>query len=241
MQRGAPERPGTLTRLRVRATVLAGVVRFDRRMIGLLGLGATGVIVLACVISALAYIGSNGQPYSPLNHYVWELGDRSQSRLAWVFNSGFAVGGVGLGLYRVLLARQTKGWWRAAFIVLGLIAGVSGALLGLFPMDDLNAHTVASIGFFNAWWVAIAIFSLWLLVHPRQGFPGWLIAPSALVLVVFLAFLGLTGSVEGTESLAVPLARPERLEVAVLEWITMGALVVWFTATSVVLIRSESR
>ena len=120
------------------------------------------------------------------------------------------------------------------------MAGASGALLGLFPMADLNAHTLASVGFFNAWSIAIAIFSVWLVVHPREGFPAWLIAPSVLVLVAFLAFLGLTGSVEGAESLAVPLARPERLDVAVLEWVTLGALVLWFTATSVVLIRRES-
>ena len=240
MQRGAPERPATLAWLRVRATLLAGALRFDRRTIGQLGLGSTGLIVLACVISAFAYVGSNGEPYSPLNHYVWELGERSQSRLAWVFNLGFGVGGLGLGLYRVLLARQTEGWWRAAFIGLGLLAGVSGALLGLFPMDQLNVHTAASVGFFNAWSIAIAIFGLWLLAHPNEGFPSWLIAPSALVLVAFLAFLGLAGSVEGTESLVVPAARPGLSNVTVLEWASLGALVVWFMATSVALIRSES-
>lgn len=239
MQRGGPEGPALLAWLRARATLLAGALRFERRSIGLLGLGATGVIVLGCVLAALAYRGSNGEPYSPLNHYVWELGERSQSRLAWVFNLSFGVGGVGLGLYRVLLARQTKGWWRAAFVGLGLVAGVSGALLGLFPMDSLNAHTAASVGFFNAWSIAIAIFGLWLLTDPREGFPRWLIAPSALVLVVFVAFLGIAGSVEGAESLVVPTARPAIWDVTVLEWVTLGALVVWFTATSVVLIRGE--
>ena len=218
---------------------LSGLVRLGPLQIGLLGLASTGLIVLGCVVSAIAYSGPTGEPYLPQNHFIWELGEPGASRLAWAFNLGIAAGGVGLGAFRVLLARQTNGLWRVAVIVLGLIAGISGALLGFYPMDDLQAHTVASIGFFNAWSIAIAIFSLWLVLEPGEGFPRWLLVPGVLVLLAFLGFLGIARTIAGAESLAVSGLRPDVSTISVLEWLTMLSLLAWFTATSIVLLRRE--
>ena len=46
------------------------------------------------VVTALAYTGSKGQPYSPLNHWVSELGEVGVSELASVFNVGLIIGGL---------------------------------------------------------------------------------------------------------------------------------------------------
>lgn len=224
---------------RERLLAFRGLARIGPRQIGLLGLSSTGLIVIGCVASAIAFSGSTREPYSPLSHFIWELGERGPSPLAWAFNLGIAAGGVGLGVFRVLLARQTNGLWRVAFIVLGLIGGVSGALLGLYPMDDLQAHTVASIGFFNAWSIAIAIFSMWLVVDRREGFPRWLLVPSGLVLVAFLGFLGVARTIPGAESLPVSALRSDLSAVPVLEWLTMLFLLAWFTTTSLILLRRE--
>ena len=55
---------------------------------------ASGVIVLGALLSAVAYRGAVGEPYSPFNHFISELGQVGVSRLAAVFNAGLIVGGL---------------------------------------------------------------------------------------------------------------------------------------------------
>jgi len=42
------------------------------------------------------YRGYAGEGYSPLTHFISELGEIAASRLAWAFNLGIVLGGIGL-------------------------------------------------------------------------------------------------------------------------------------------------
>lgn len=64
----------------------------SRRLV-MLGLGSVGVILLGMVVAALPYRGYAGEGYSPLNHFISELGEIAASRLAWAFNLGIVLGG----------------------------------------------------------------------------------------------------------------------------------------------------
>ncbi len=61
---------------------------------GVLGAAAFAV---SSLIAALVYSGTAGEGFSPLNHWVSELGEMSVSRLALLFNAGIFVGGISLG------------------------------------------------------------------------------------------------------------------------------------------------
>ena len=99
------------------------------------GLIGASVIAIGSVVTALAYTGSKGQSYSPLNHFVSELGQLSVSRLAVVFNTSLIVGGVCFVVFILGLAAAGQGWLRYVYGLVGVIAGIGGALVGVFPMD----------------------------------------------------------------------------------------------------------
>jgi hypothetical protein len=48
------------------------------------GLLGVAVIAIAAFAAALTYSGHDGEPYSPLNHTVSELGERDVSSLTWI-------------------------------------------------------------------------------------------------------------------------------------------------------------
>ncbi len=66
-----------------------------KRTIAAWGFAATGVLVVGALIPALSYRGKAGEPYSFLNHFISELGERGVSALAPVFNASLVLGGGG--------------------------------------------------------------------------------------------------------------------------------------------------
>jgi hypothetical membrane protein len=152
----------------------------SNRALGLLGLGSTAVILLGALIAAVAYVGPSGESYSPLNHFISELGERGQSRLALAFDAGVVAGGLGLGIFIVVLASRATGRYRWGLVLAGAVAGASGILVGVFPMDTHAVHRIVSGAFFLTGWSVAALFSLWLARNPRAGFPRRLLIPGAL-------------------------------------------------------------
>ena len=73
---------------------------------GIVGAGAIGI---GSVVTAIVYRGADGEPYSPLNHFVSELGELAQSELAGVFNAGLMVGGICFAVFMSGLAASRPG------------------------------------------------------------------------------------------------------------------------------------
>jgi hypothetical membrane protein len=176
-------------------------------------IGAFGSLLVAAlsVISAFAYSGSAGEPYSPLNHWVSELGETGVSQLAPLFNLGLVVGGSCYALFMVALAivRRTGLAWLYAPI--GVLAGIGGAFVGVFPINNRDLHGLAALAFFNLGWISVGLASLDFVRRRDARFPLLL----------------------GEEGLAAPETRPEVWIVPILEWAVVGGILTWTLATSV--------
>lgn len=196
------------------------------------------LIIVGSIITALVYTGNQGQAYSPLNHWVSELGQVSVSEAASVFNISLIVGGIFLAIFLVGLATLLKGWFRYLFGLVGLVAGISGMLVGVFPMDDLEAHARVALTFFNTGWIVVGLFSLYVLLTKQSFFPRWLIIPGVVTVVSFFAFLS---SIDGltVESLAAPTDRVPVWNVTIYEWLVIGGVLVWAFLVSLQLRRTE--
>jgi hypothetical membrane protein len=175
-------------------------------------------------------MGTQNEPFSPLNHWVSELGELGVSRLALVFNVGLFVGGLALALFFAALGflRRSRLAW--LYVVIGVIAGVSGALVGIFPMNNRGIHIVMALGFFVLGWVAVGLASFDIWRRPEARFSRWLPALGAVTVAVFLLFLSvyIPYLYTGTGS-----DRPGFSIATVLEWLVLIGIVGWVLLASV--------
>ena len=204
----------------------------------LLGLGSTGLILLGAAIAAVAYVGPAGEAYSPFNHFISELGQTSQSRLAVAFDGGVVLGGIGLGVFLLTLARHLTGPHRPALAIAAVIAGVSGSLVGVFNMDTHALHRVVSAVFFLTGWVLIAVFSLWLARH-RGSLTRRLLAPGIVSIAIFWTFIAVYSTYRPADPDAAILVRSAVWAVPLLEWASLLSLLFWFGCVSIVLLANR--
>src|SRR4051794_40026747 len=127
-------------------------------------LGWTGVAAFAIgsIVAALAYHGTAGEPYSPLNHYVSELGARGTGGLGIVFNAGIVIGAICLLVFLGEVGRLIGGVRGTAIGVLGVVAGIAGACVGIFPMDQRSVHVLVASTYFVSLAGSVALATLWM-------------------------------------------------------------------------------
>jgi hypothetical membrane protein len=206
----------------------------------LLGFASVGIILLGMVVAALPYRGHSGEAYSPLNHFISELGEIAQSQLAWAFNLGILFGGMGLGVFLLLLATRFGGRYRIALLTAGAIAGVSGALVGVLPMDYHAIHLIVSGLFFLTDWLVALIVSLWLIAALRPGLPRWLVIPGLASAAVSIAFTAIFSTYKPANPNDPILNRPDGFwNVSFMEWASLLTLLVWFVCVSIALLRER--
>lgn len=221
---------------------------FDRH--GLLwksGTAGVSLIGLGMLAAAAAYRGRLGEAYSPLNHFVSELGELNVSPLAWVFNGGLLLGGLCLVVFLITLGRQISGWLGWLFGLMGFACGVSGTLVGVFPMNNLSPHIFWAMNFFNLGLGCMLLFSLLALVgHSRLS--RWLALPGGMSAAAFASFLYFP-SPQGTENID-PLAavsqklgapRPPIWPLAVFEWLAVLAVLGWVLIVALALARKREK
>lgn len=198
-------------------------------------MASAGVLfaVLGSLIPALAYRGKQGQAYSPLNHFISELGEVGVSKLAWVFNLGLILSGLCL-----LPASLSFGLMLPGFIAkLGLLAGGVTALglgfVGVFPMNKLKPHAAAAMTFFRAGLAMVLSFSLAIALQDAYT----MLLPRAYALaglpaiLAFASFLFLMAkAAQPTADALNPLeaARPKVWVMPILEWAIFFGIVAWF-------------
>jgi hypothetical membrane protein len=194
------------------------------------GLIGSSVIALGSVVTALAYTGSKGQSYSPLNHFVSELGELSVSRLAVVFNLSLIIGGVCFVVFIVGLAAAGQGWLRYLYGLVGVIAGIGGAFVGVFPMDYLGAHSIAALTFFMLGLVTVLLASIDFVRRPDPRFPRWLSAVGAVTVAAFAVFLVILFG--GDNDLAHPDDRVAVWPLTIFEWLLIVGILLWVFLTA---------
>jgi hypothetical membrane protein len=195
---------------------------------------AGSVLMLACVIIAMvAYVGTEGQRYSPLNHFISELGLVGVSRLALVFNAGLVASGVLYLPFTLGLGAAIGGWWAAAGTLAGLVAAVAVACVGFFPMNDLPPHIAAAMTFFRSGLLTVLLFGI-AIQRQRPGRLAVDRRANVAGVVAVLAFAGFLlwmqlqpGSASGFSE-GVIVDRPAVWPSAILEWSILVAMVAWF-------------
>lgn len=181
------------------------------------------------VAAALAYTGEDGQAYSPFNHWVSELGELGVSELAMAFNVGLIAGGLGFAAFMAGLALDARDRLRWVYGPIGVIAGIAGALVGVFPMNIREIHGLVALTFFNLGWIAVATASVPLLVGHDRRFPRWLALVGGAAIVAFLAFLYefRVDPLVLETALGSPVERPDFWLATTLEWAVIVAIIGW--------------
>jgi len=151
----------------------------------MLGYIGTALVIVAVLIPMLMYHGTHAERFSLLNHFISELGEVGVSRAAWVFNAGLLLAGLVMLPYVIgigFVFSSLLGWLGTAA---GVIAVLSVAAVGVFPMNNIQAHKTAATTYFRAGLVMVGFFGLAILFQPA----GKAAIPQAANLLSLLAFL----------------------------------------------------
>jgi hypothetical membrane protein len=188
----------------------------------------SAAILICAVITAIGFRGTGGELYSPLNHYVSELGELGVSSLAVVFNSGLIVGGIAFLIFMAGLGRTRGALGGTAYGIIGGIAGLAGAAVGVFPLNSLERHTIATFFFFNLGWISLALASVDMLVRPDPRFPPRTALLGLAVVAAFVLFIWAYALSGGSSNGVGPGdIRPTTDIVTVFEWLAIVGIMVW--------------
>lgn len=208
------------------------------RIFGLLG---TSIVILSVLISAIFYRGRQGEHYSPLNHFVSELGEMGVSRLARLFNIGFIDGGLALVPYMIGLGTvlgSVLGWIATVF---GVISSLACSAVGIFPMNNLTPHARAAMTFFRAGLAMIFFFGLAILFQPsgKQVISQYANILSLLAFCSYAAFLTKTSIDRPIKKMDNNLDpqlvwenRPKVSVTTILEWAIFISTILWIFGTA---------
>lgn len=208
-----------------------------RRALRAGGLLGPAILLAGVGVPALAYVGRAGEAYSPLNHFVSELGEVGVSPLAWMFNGSLVVSGVLMALFLLGMGfhlRSRLGW---AAALAGVVAGLGTSAVGLIPMNDLHPHLRAAFTFFDGGLVTVALFTAAVLRDRRRRLPRWLAWPGAATGLAFAAFLAWPFVAGAPDIRAMDpdsgVPRPAVWGIAVLEWAVLITVVGFIACTAV--------
>ena len=201
-----------------------------------LGMVAVTLVALAAVVTAVAYVGVDGESYSPFNHTVSELGEVAVSELAATFNAALIVGGLLVAVSMLGLLLMARSGAARVAAGLGVAAGIAFASVGVFPVDDFDSHKLAASAAFISVTLAAAASSWWV-VRGEPGYPRSLAVLSAVVVVAMVAFLILPGILQPEYTFQVefdphPPPRPDIWLAAALEWAVLISALTWIAALS---------
>lgn len=200
--------------------------------------GLLGCLVLAAAVlhAAFGYTGRKGERYSPLNHFISELGEIGVSRRARVFNVGMILAGLLLLPFLAGLGLMLRNTWALLGLAVGVWACLSCAAVGLFPMDDLAAHIKAALSYFYAGFATAALFTVAILTKRGHAISGAAVAAGILAITSHGIFLVL-GAVLTWRSGGDPrrqfdpsvlTERPAVWGITVAEWAVLLTTLGWF-------------
>jgi len=197
-------------------------------------LAACGALIplSTSLITALAYRGEDDEPYSPLNHFISELGKVGVSRLSWVFNLGLILAGLCMLLESISLGLMLDNLLGKIALGFGVISAISLAMVGLFPMNRRKPHGYAALAYFRSGLVMVILFSLAILFQKDETriFSRWLSLAGILPVTAFSTFLlMIQKAYKATEDpLATKdVARPKVWNLAIAEWSIFVTMLVW--------------
>lgn len=209
--------------------------RAGRSVAVVAGIGGPVVVAASALATVAAYRGRDGRRYSPTNHWISELGEEGVSRLAPVFNAAVIVGGSCLAAFMTSLAAIRRGRLARAYGWAGLVGGVAGALVGVYPINRVAPHAITSGAFFNLSVLAIALASVDFATRPDERFGrahAGLGAASTLAYAGFAVTTAAAVRAFGLQALEPPHERDDVSWMTTLEWATLLGIMAWVVATA---------
>lgn len=156
-----------------------------RNYTGIIGIT---ILVLAIFITALTYVGSAGEHYSPFNHYISELGEVGISQFALIFNAGMIISGILLTVFLYTSFSQLfKDRIRRTMQTLGVTVGFSTILVGIFSMQIVPTHEIVAGLLFLSIFLSSVIFVVFALRN-RLGIARRTILSGVFVTLSTLSF-----------------------------------------------------
>lgn len=201
----------------------------------LFGLAGGLCILLGIISSSLRFHGRQAERYSFLNHFISELGEMGVSRSAWAFNLGLILGGLIFLPYLIGLGIAFKSLLAWLGVAAGVLAALGVAAVGIFPLNNLSAHTAAAMTYFRSGLAMIFFFGLAILLQPE----GKILVPKTInllslaALIIYATFLVLLARVKPVdhpvEVLDPPMTpdRPRVWPLAVMEWAVFFVSILW--------------
>ena len=206
------------------------------------GMVGTAVMGLGMLLTALAYRGVESQRYSLTNHFVSELGELGVSEWAPVFNWSLIIGGILTTIFMIYLASQIDHWLKYPLGLISVFSTINGALVGVYPMNDLEPHIRVAMRFFNLGMLTTFLYSLVFLFNSRHPFPRWLAIPGFVNALTFAWFLYFPAETPTEPSFDQGMAglltnRPDYIPLALLEWVVILGILFWVFLLAVYLLR----
>lgn len=201
------------------------------------GILAAVAISVGSLAAAVVYQGTAGEAYSPLNHWISELGQIGVSSAAPLFNACLILAGILFGCFVAGLWLSSRSRLRWLFGPVGMLAAVGGLLVGVFPMNHPVEHVAAATAFFELGWIFVALASASFLLVRDARFPARLAVLGSVAAALAIAF---------TVSLRVDdfsrrrmasegpiLGRPDVWVAPILEWAALIGIMAWVVLTAV--------
>lgn len=196
-------------------------------------------ILTGAFMSAMVFTGRTHEPYSILNHFISELGNKRWYSYAMFFNIGLMLAGIPLLVFLNASAMLLHSWLRYPMMVFGTISGVTCSLIGVYPESDFYVHITIAPIFFSATLLSLMIYcvGVWIehhhLLDRRYALAG---VPAGVFLVVLLWELIINAQefIAGEQGAIVQMQyhRPEFWMLPFIEWmvlLSLLALVAFFS------------
>ena len=207
-----------------------------KRLIFASYIGQAGIFILllSVLIAASSYVGKQNETYSFLNHFISELGEKGVSPLANIFNGGLIVGGACISFFMLGLAMHIGNSWGLILGAIGLVTGVSATLVGVFPMNQLEIHTLIANTFFYGGLLVALGYTLYVLFSPEPRLPKITALTGGLTMLAFAAFVWfLPAPLEDGQNIHEILKnRPEVWTLPILEWVVFLCVMIWIGSTA---------
>ena len=213
-----------------------------RKLTSVFGLCATAIIAISSLITALAYRGESGEPYSILNHYISELGQVGVSPLALLFNVCLIAAGLFMVVFMLGLGQYFGTKLSCVAAVVGVFCAFSCSLVGVFPMNNLSTHVPVAFSFFYSGLVTITLFTVVTIVDKQKTLPKWLAVFGVMGASSFAGFLAVPHltHMTHTQTLSAHIVeRPAFSLITTLEWAIFFTLMLWILLVSLELMLGQ--
>lgn len=194
---------------------------------------ATLVAIIGALIAALFYTGKEGERYSPLNHFISELGETGVSAKAGWFNAGLILAGLLFVPASLSLGLLLPGALARIGAVIGVLCALSLAMVGLFPINLSKQHSASAMAFFRAGMAMLIIFASVIIFQPdaQLRIPrAYALAalPGIAALAYFLGLAAKLGKKERTLEAPEAKSRPRISRLCIAEWAVFLGIVLFF-------------